>query len=125
RFRKLDPRFHKFCVLSIRVAAPGRQDHHLVANNARLIGHLGAAAATALRDFDLADVCFGSKAERLSMGKCCPLCPQTRTSRTCLDMSALCHWLTRALQCTTAMYDIHGCKEDPLLVFDWEGPTLH
>jgi hypothetical protein len=37
----------------IRVAAPGRQDHHLVAYSARLIGHLGAAAATALRDFDL------------------------------------------------------------------------
>jgi len=57
--RKLDAGFHKLCALSTRVAAPSRQDHYLVAYSERLIGHLGAAAAAALRDFDPADVRFG------------------------------------------------------------------
>src|SRR5215813_1990501 len=51
RFRKLDARFHKLCASSIRADAPGRQNHYLAAHSARLIGHLGAAAAAAMRVF--------------------------------------------------------------------------
>src|ERR1700730_5432610 len=89
-----------------------------------------------LPNFGWTYVSSGSKAERLRMSKCCPLCSGKRTSRPCFDLSIQC--CDVLYECAVGLSALHLLarqhgpgREEPLaararalvVVDEFEGPV--